>query len=79
MGADGVGDAAGHVRHQRLEHRLLGVEIGVETAQRDAGAGGDAADRSALKPPLAELGAGGVENRAQRAAAAVRAWRFRHG
>ena len=73
---DAVADLRRHVAHERLEHRLLAVEVGVEGAERDAGALGDADDRAVGKAALAELVARGIEDLAQGAFAARRARRL---
>ena len=51
MGARGMA----HVADERAEQLLLALEIGVEGAERDAGAGGDAGDRRLVIAALAEL------------------------
>ena len=44
-----------HVADERAEQLLLALEIGVEGAERDAGAAGDAGDRGLVEAALAEL------------------------
>src|SRR5947208_2954203 len=70
LGDMGAGGAA-HVADQSPEHLLLALEIGVEGAERDPGALGDAGDRSVVKTALAELGRGGLEQPAQGLAPAL--------
>ena len=74
--SDGDSHPFGHVANERLEHRLLAVEIGIEGAQRDLGAAGDADDRAFAKPSLAELFQCRVEDLAKSALAARRARRL---
>ena len=59
-----------HVADDFTEHRLLGIEVGVEGAERDAGALRDPDDRAFGEAALTELGARGVEDLAERALAA---------
>ena len=68
-GADIVADLRRHVAHQRLEQRLLGIEVGVESAERDARALGDADDRTVGKSALTEFLARRIEDLAHRALA----------
>ncbi len=63
---DRVADLCRHVADKRLEHGLLAVEIGVEGAERDAGAAGDPDDRGVRKALVAELVERGVEDLAKR-------------
>src|SRR5258708_5538244 len=62
---DIVADLRRHVANERPEQRLLGFEICVEGAKRDAGALGNADDRAGGKTVLAKFLARGVEDLAQ--------------
>src|SRR3546814_2380695 len=55
-----------HIADQRLENRLFRIEISIETAERGAGAAGNAADRRFVKAAVAELDRRRVEQFAQR-------------
>src|SRR3546814_19151374 len=50
-----------HVANERLEDFLFRVEIGVEAAERRAGAAGAGADRRFVKTMLAEFDRSGIE------------------
>ena len=63
---DMVADLVGHVADQRAEDRVLRIEIGVETAQRDPGAARDPADRSVVKPLFAELDSAAASSNARK-------------
>src|SRR3546814_9954615 len=54
-----------HVANERLEDFLFRIEIGVEAAERRAGAAGDGADRRFVKTMLAEFDRSGIEQFAQ--------------
>src|SRR5262249_14190696 len=69
---DIVANLRRHVADERLEQRLLGIEVSVEGTQRDAGPLRNADDRAVGKAALSELIARGVEDLAQRALAACR-------
>ncbi len=76
----GIGDVGAgrlaHVAGEGAEHLLLALEIGVEGAERDAGAPGDAGDRRLMEAALAELGRGRLEEAPQRLPAALGARRL---
>src|SRR3546814_16780632 len=59
------------ITHQRPEDRVIAVEIGIESPQRDARAARDRADRAVVETLLAELRRRRIEQRAQRAATAL--------
>src|SRR5206468_599183 len=65
-----------HVADQRLEQLLLRIEVGVESAESDAGALGDTNDRAVEETAFAEFLARSVEDFAQRALASRRPRRF---
>src|SRR3546814_6172123 len=65
------------ITHQRPEDRVLAVEIGIESPQRDARAARDRADRAVVETLLAELRRRRIEQRAQRAATALGPRRLR--
>ena len=69
-GSDMIADLRRHIADERLEHRFLGIEIGIESTERDAGALGDRDDRAVRKSALTKLVAGGIEDLAQRPLAA---------
>ena len=53
---DMVAQLLAHIADERLEDFVLRIEIGIETAERGAGAARDAADRRIVKSALAKLG-----------------------
>src|SRR3954454_1429393 len=64
-GGDMVANLRRPIGHERLKHGLLGVEVSVEGAERDAGTLRDGDDRALGKAALAELVARRVEDLAQ--------------
>src|SRR5687768_10955081 len=71
-----IANLRGHVAHQRLKYRFLGIEVGVEGTQCDAGALRDSDDRAVRKSAFAELVASGVEDLAKRPLATCSARRL---
>src|SRR5262249_37712134 len=68
--SDMVAHLPRHVADQGGEHRLLAIEVSVESAQRDLCPAGDSNDRAVMEAALPEFEQSGVENLAQRLFAA---------